>query len=399
MPAETSDPVARTSTRFSVSSGLGPDCAGGDLLSGTLHVGDEVVLNPGGRLAHIRELLADGASVPQVEAPRALTVVFTEPVKTGRGDLLTPALNRPTVADQFEATIAWLDDAPLLPGRRYVLRTAHRQVPAHVSKLKCRLDSGDEQIAATLLLRGERGLGNVSLEANLAFDTYATNALTGAFTFIDRESGSLLAEGRINHALRRASNVHWQAMEVDKVRRAAIKQQTPRVIWLTGLPAAGKSSIANLLEQKLIDRARHPYLMDGDNVRHGLNRDLGFTDADRVENIRRVAEMTKLMLDAGLIVITSFISPFRAEREMARALFAPGEFLEVHVDASLDVCEQRDPKGLYRKARRGEIKNFTGFDSPYEAPDAPEVHLDTQQLSPEQAVDKILAFLDRLEGS
>jgi bifunctional enzyme CysN/CysC len=396
MTADAAHPNQAACTRFSIARVVTNNCVEGDLLCGSLVVGAEVSLVPGGRQARITALQAAGATLSRAEPGSLLRVTFSTELPASVGALLAPAQQRPIAADQFQAELHWLGILPLLPGRNYVLQAAHRRVIAHISKLKCRLGIESEQIAATHLLQTESGLCNLALRQEIAFDPYTVNPATGVFTLHDSTSGERVATGKILHALRRASNVHWQATAVDKARRAAIKQQTPRVIWLTGLSASGKSTIANRLEQKLVSRSLHPYLLDGDNVRHGLNRDLGFTDADRVENIRRVAETAKLMLDAGLIVITSFISPFKAEREMARALFEPGEFIEVYVDTHLDVCEQRDPKGLYKKARAGEISNFTGFDSPYEAPEAPDIHLDTSQLSADQAADRILAYLDDL---
>ncbi len=309
------------------------------------------------------------------------------------GQVLCPANNRPEVADQFLAEIQWQAATPLLPGRQYELRASTGTVSASISRLKYRLD-GEQQAAASELCQGESGAANLSLSQALVYDPVAVCEALSAFTLHDQESGALLGSGHIQHGLRRASNVHWQALAVDKRSRAELKQQAPKLIWLTGLSGSGKSTIANLLEKKLLASGYHSYLLDGDNVRHGLNRDLGFTAADRVENIRRVAETAKLMLDAGLIVITSFISPFRAERDMARQLIGSDEFLEVHVATPLAVCEQRDPKGLYGKARRGEIKNFTGLDSPYEPPLAADLVINTEVVSPEAAAEELFALLN-----
>jgi bifunctional enzyme CysN/CysC len=316
------------------------------------------------------------------------------------GDIIVPADARPEFSDQFEARISWLSEQELLPGRTYTLEALGGSSEATISKLKYRIEPGSEvHIAANTLGSGECGVGNLALINPIVYDSFSLCPSSGKFSLLDKSSGELIAEGEIRHGLRRASNVHWQALDVDKHSRASIKQQIPMIIWLTGLSGSGKSTIANLIEKKLIAKARHSYLLDGDNVRHGLNKDLGFTDADRVENIRRVAETAKLMLDAGLIVITSFISPFRAERDMARTMFDDGEFIEVFVDASLEVCEQRDPKGLYKKARNGEIKNFTGLDSPYETPKHPDLIIDTIELSVEQAADRIIAFMEGLASS
>jgi bifunctional enzyme CysN/CysC len=302
--------------------------------------------------------------------------------------------NQPELADQFEAKLHWLNAAEMLPGRSYILKTANSTITATVTRLKYKVETKNNlRIASSTLRANETGVCNISLSLPIAFDSFESGGTKGSFTLLDISSGTQVADGKIHHGLRRASNVHWQAMAVDKQARSALKQQRPCVLWLTGLSAAGKSTIANLVEKKLIADSKHSYLLDGDNVRHGLNRDLGFTDADRVENIRRIAETAKLMVDAGLIVITSFISPFRSERDTARGLFEPAEFIEVFIDTSLEACEERDPKGLYKKARLGEIKNFTGFDSPYEEPENPELHIDTSSKSAEQAADEIIAYL------
>ncbi len=368
----------------------------GVLLSGEIQKGESVILAPSGQQTSILAISENGSARPSCEqANSRLDLELSYAVKARAGDLIAPADFRPEFADQFEARLKWVGEPELLPGRTYSLIAAGGTSEATVSKLKYRLEGPDEaHIAAYTLSNGETGVGNLALTRAISFDSSSLCAATGRFRLSDKADGSLMAEGEIRHGLRRASNVHWQALDVDKQSRASIKQQTPRVIWLTGLSGSGKSTIANLLEKKLIANARHSYLLDGDNVRHGLNKDLGFTDADRVENIRRVAETAKLMVDAGLIVITSFISPFRAEREMARGMFETGEFFEIFVDAPLDVCEQRDPKGLYKKARTGQIKNFTGLGSPYEEPERPDLTIDTTELSTEQAVDEILALLE-----
>lgn len=372
--------------RFLVEEVISANQVRGRLLSGSINSGDSIAIAPGGQQTSIMAVNPTGDT-------DELVLEFAYSVTAHAGNIIAPADARPEYADQFEAQLQWLDAHELLPGRTYELRAAGGTSEATISRLKYALE-GDSQIAAKTLTQGQTGVANLALTRPLIYDSFSICEATGAFELYERNNATLIARGQIRHGLRRASNVHWQALDVDKQSRAAIKQQTPRVVWLTGLSGSGKSTIANLLEKKLIARGRHSYLLDGDNVRHGLNKDLGFTDADRVENIRRVAETAKLMLDAGLIVITSFISPFRAERDMARTLFADGEFVEVFVDASLEVCEQRDPKGLYRKARQGEIKNFTGLDSPYEAPEHPEMVLDTVALSVEQAADEIINFLE-----
>ena len=369
----------------------------GVLVSGELNKDESIAIAPSGQQTSILVIEQAGKICQSITASTELTLDLTYSVSTTPGDIIVPADLRAEFSDQFEAKIYWLSEQELLPGRTYTLSAVGGNSEATISKLKYQIDAEtNQQIAATTLSAEQCGVGNIALTRPIVFDSFSVCRATGHFELQDKVTGELVAEGEIRHGLRRASNVHWQALDVDKQSRASIKQQTPRIIWLTGLSGAGKSTIANLLEKKLIAKARHSYLLDGDNVRHGLNKDLGFTDADRVENIRRVAETAKLMLDAGLIVITSFISPFRAERDMARSMFGEDEFIEVFVDTSLEVCEQRDPKGLYKKARDGQIKNFTGLDSPYEPPQAPELTLDTVQFTVEQAADVIIEFVENL---
>jgi len=298
------------------------------------------------------------------------------------------------IADQFEATVVWLSDAPLLRGRSYTLKLGGQTATATINPVKYKINlSTLDRIAAVTLIQKEIGVCNLHLDRDLPFAPYKVNRDAGRFLVVDRMSGATVGAGMLHFALRRAQNIHWQALDVNKGARAALKGQRPCVLWYTGLSGAGKSTIANLVDKKLHAVQRHTYLLDGDNVRHGLNRDLGFTDADRVENIRRIAEVAKLMVDAGLIVSTAFISPFRAERQMARALVPDGEFIEIYIDTPLGVAEQRDPKGLYKKARRGDLKNFTGIDSPYERPEAPELTIDTTVGSPADAAELVVAYL------
>lgn len=327
-----------------------------------------------------------------------MTLTLADEIDVSRGDVLAAGDAPPEAADQFEATLVWMDEDAMLPGRPYLLKIGARLVGATITEPKHKVDVNTlEQRPAKRLELNEIGVCNLSLDAPVAFEPYAANRDLGGFILIDRISNRTVGAGMLHFALRRAHNIHWQDLSVDKAARAAIKNQKGRVIWLTGLSGAGKSTIADLVEKRLHADGRHTYLLDGDNVRHGLNRDLGFTEEDRVENIRRVAEVARLMADAGLIVITAFISPFRAERRMARELMAEGEFVEVHVDTPLAVAEARDVKGLYRKARSGELKNFTGIDSPYEAPEAPEIRVDTSVMSAEQAAERVVEWLDRAD--
>ena len=363
----------------------------GLVASGCVAVGDEVVSLPSGRHARVAAIAVGERSSDRAEAGQSVVVSLDRDIDVSRGDVLAAAAAPCAIADQFAAQLLWLHDAPLMPGRRYLLKSGSRTVNAQVTTIKHKIDvNTQEHLAATRLTLNEVALCNLSLDQDLVFAPYAENRALGAFILIDRTTNATVAMGRIEFALRRASNVHWQALDVDKQARAALKGQVPRCLWFTGLSGSGKSTIANLVEKRLTALGHHTYLLDGDNVRHGLNRDLGFSAEDRVENIRRVAEVARLMVDAGLIVLVSFISPFRDERRMARERFGEGEFVEVFVDTPLEVCERRDVKGLYAKARAGQIPNFTGIDSPYERPEHAELVLDTLADSTEQLAIKVV---------
>ena len=366
----------------------------GTVAAGEVAPGDAVVVLPSARRSTVARVLGPDGEVARAFAGQAVTLTLADEVDISRGDVIAAAGDPPPVADQFAAHVLWMGDAPLLPGRPYWLKIGTRTVAASISEIKHRVDvNTQEHLAAKRLELNEVGYCNLGLEEPAAFMPYAQNHALGGFILIDRQSNDTVAAGTLDFALRRADNVHWQHLDVDKAARARIKGQVPKVLWFTGLSGAGKSTVANLVDKRLHALGYHTFVLDGDNVRHGLNRDLGFTDEDRVENIRRVAEVARLMADAGLIVLVSFISPFRAERRMARERFAQGEFIEVFVDVPLAVAEARDVKGLYRKARAGLIPNFTGIDSPYEAPEHPELHLDAT-ASPDLLMDQVLALLD-----
>ncbi|MDE2407489.1 MAG: sulfate adenylyltransferase subunit CysN [Xanthomonadaceae bacterium] len=366
----------------------------GTVVAGQVAPGDAVVVLPAGRRSTVARVVTADGDLPVASEGQAITLTLADEIDASRGDVIVAAGAPLEVADQFAAHLLWMGDDHLLPGRPYLLKIGTRTVGASVTEIKHKVDvNTQEALAAKYLGLNEVGVCNLHLDQPVPFASYADSRALGGFILIDRQSNATVAAGTLDFALRRAANIHWQHLDVDKAARAAIKHQQARCLWFTGLSGAGKSTIANVLEKKLQAQGRHTYLLDGDNVRHGLNKDLGFTDEDRVENIRRVAEVAKLMTDAGLIVLVSFISPFRAERDMARALFEPGEFMEIFVDTSLADAERRDVKGLYAKARRGELRNFTGIDSPYEAPERPELHLRTATADAAALADAVLAAL------
>ena len=363
----------------------------GTLSSGRLAPGETVTVASSGRSSRVARIVTQDGDLQEAVAGDAVTLTLEDEVDVSRGDMLVASDRRPEVSDQFAAHMLWMAEDEMLPGRQYLLKAGSKTVPATVTELKHKVDVNNlERFAAKTLQLNEVGFCNLSVSTPLAFDPYRQNRETGSFILIDRFTNGTVAAGMIEFGLRRATNVHWQALDVGKQVRADLKGQKPVILWFTGLSGSGKSTIANIVERKLTLAGRHTYLLDGDNVRHGLNRDLGFTDADRVENIRRVAETAKLFVDAGLIVLVSFISPFRSERRTARELVGSDEFLEVYVDTPLAVCMARDPKGLYRRAQAGEIRNFTGLDSPYEAPEQADIHVNTVDLTPEQAADAII---------
>ena len=372
----------------------------GTVASGRIERGMPVVASPSGEVAAVERISGPSGELESAEAGQSITLVLADAIDVSRGDMIAGTDGPPEVADQFAAHLIWMDAQPMLPERSYLVRFAGTSAVGRVTDLVHRVDVDTMgRLAAKTLELNEIGYCKISLDRPVPFDAYSEIRRTGAFVLIDRSSNATAGAGMIGFALRRASNVVWQELKTDKAERARAIGQKPCVLWLTGLSGAGKSTIADRLEQKLRALGKHTYVLDGDNVRHGLNRDLGFTDRDRVENIRRVSEVAKLMVDAGLIVIVSFISPFRSEREMARNLMEEGEFFEIFVDAPLEVCEARDPKGLYVKARRGEIPNFTGIDSPYEAPKAPDLRIDTTRSSAEQAAERVVQLLRSAKGS
>jgi len=366
----------------------------GTVASGTVEVGDEIIVIPSGKRSTVKEIVTYDGNRDIAREDMAVTLTLTDEIDISRGDIICKKDNPSEQADQFQAHVLWMSEKEMFPGRQYLLKTGNKTVPASVSNLKYRVDINDfSEVAAKTLALNEVGVTTLSLSAPIAFDAYKDNRSTGSFILIDRQSNETVGVGMLDYALRRASNVVWQDLDVNKSARSQQKNQKPVLLWFTGLSGSGKSTIANLVEKRLLDLGRHTYTLDGDNVRHGLNRDLGFTKSDRVENIRRIGEVARLMVDAGLITMASFISPYRAERQMARDLLEEGEFVEIFVNTPLEVAEARDVKGLYAKARSGEIKNFTGIDSEYQMPENAEIEVNTVEMSADDAAEMIVDYL------
>jgi len=366
----------------------------GTVASGTINVGDEIIVIPSGKRSKVKEIVTHGGKLKTAVEDMAVTLTLKDEIDISRGDVICKTDHPAEQADQFQAKVLWMSEQEMFPGRQYLLKTTNKTVPASVTNLKHGIDINDfSEVAFKTLSLNEIGVVTLSLSAPIAFDAYDENRNMGSFVLIDRQTNKTVGVGMLDFALRRAKNVVWQDMDVSKSARAAQKLQKPGLLWFTGLSGSGKSTIANLVEKRLLDLGRHTYTLDGDNVRHGLNRDLGFTKEDRVENIRRIGEVARLMVDAGLITMASFISPYRAERQMARDLLEDGEFIEIFVNTPLNVAEDRDVKGLYAKARAGEIKNFTGIDSEYQAPQNAEIIVNTTEMSAEDAAEMIVDYL------
>ena len=380
--------VNRPNSKFRGFSGL--------IASGEINTGDEVRILPGGNTSRIKSIITWEGELPKAKAGKSVTITLEDEIDVSRGDIIAPSTDPCGEADQFQTRILWMNNDAMMPGRQYLLKSSTQSATLTLGKLKHRIDVNTlDLLPAKTLQLNEIGVCNISLDKRIAFDSYDENQTMGGFIIVDRLSNNTVGMGLIDFALRRSENIHWQKMDVSQNSRAEQKSQTPRIIWFTGLSGSGKSSIANILEKKLQSLGKHTITLDGDNIRHGLNRDLGFTEADRVENIRRVGEVAKLMLNSGLICITSFISPFESERAMARSLVSENEFVEVFVDTPLSVCEERDVKGLYAKARSGEIPNFTGISSPFEDPKNPEIRIDTTKISAEEAANQIIEFITK----
>ena len=380
--------VNRPNSNFRGFSGL--------ISSGKINSGDKIRILPGGQTSTIKSIVTWDGNLTTAKAGQSVTIILDDEIDVSRGDVITISEDPCSEADQFQARILWMNENPMMPGRQYLLKSNSQSALLTLGRLKHRIDVNTlDHLPAKTLELNEIGVCNISLDKRIAYDSYDKNQTMGGFIVIDRLSNNTVGMGLIDFALRRSENIHWQKMDVSQESRAEQKSQVPKIIWFTGLSGSGKSSIANILEKKLQSLGRHTITLDGDNIRHGINRDLGFTDADRVENIRRVGEVAKLMLNSGLICITSFISPFESERKMVRSLVSKNEFIEVFVDTPLSVCEQRDVKGLYAKARSGEIPNFTGVSSPFEKPINPEVRIDTLNISAEEAADQIIEFLSK----
>ncbi|MEO0031364.1 MAG: hypothetical protein RIS94_1122 [Pseudomonadota bacterium] len=366
----------------------------GLIATGTVKPGDAVRSLPSGKTSTVTRVVTLDSDLDEAVAGQSVTICLADEIDCSRGDVLAMADNPPQAADQFESTLVWLNDEAMIPGRAYWLKLATQTVSATVQQPKYVVNVNTmEHLAAKTLELNAIGVAELTTDKAIVFEPYADSRTLGGFILIDKITNATVAAGMLNFSLRRAQNVHWQALDVSREAHASLKNQKPAVLWFTGLSGSGKSTIANLVEKKLHALGKHTFLLDGDNVRHGLNKDLGFTEADRIENIRRVGEVAKLMTDAGLIVLTAFISPFRAERDMVRQMLPEGDFVEVFIDTPLEVAESRDVKGLYKKARSGQLKNFTGIDSPYEAPEAPEVRVDTTHESPEDAAERIVNHL------
>ncbi len=367
----------------------------GTVAGGSIKPGDPIIVIPSGKRSTVDKIITMDGEKDSANKRDAITLTLTDEIDISRGDVICGKEHPAEQSDQFAAHMIWMADEPMLPGRQYLFKTANRQVSGVVTELRNKIDVNTlAELPGKRLDLNEIAVCKLNLAAPIAFDPYNENRQTGSFIVIDRQTNATVGAGMIDYSLRRAQNVVWQDLEVGKSERASLKLQKPALLWFTGLSGAGKSTIANLVEKRLHEMGRHTYILDGDNVRHGLNKDLGFTDADRVENIRRVAEAARLMVDAGLIVLSAFISPFRGERQMARDLLAANEFIEVYVDTPLNVAEERDVKGLYKKARAGQIKNFTGIDSAYEAPVNPEITINTVDMTAAEAAEKIVAYLE-----